>query len=96
MARTKSGTLTYGKLDEAHHDFQGHSWYWPLKLARNAERDRDTNRRLAEVGWLAVRVWEHEGAEEDEAVRMSRRGTVRRCRSLHAALWAWEIARSSM
>lgn len=34
--------------------------WWAVKLARNVERDADTDRRLAETGWLAVRVWEHE------------------------------------
>lgn len=34
--------------------------WWAAKLARNVERDEDTDRRLAEAGWLAVRVWEHE------------------------------------
>lgn len=35
------------------------SW-WATKLAGNAARDRDTDARLAEQGWLSVRVWEHE------------------------------------
>lgn len=34
--------------------------WWAAKLARNVERDRDTDRRLAEAGWQVVRVWEHE------------------------------------
>ena len=34
--------------------------WWAAKLARNVERDRDTDRRLAEAGWTVVRVWEHE------------------------------------
>jgi DNA mismatch endonuclease, patch repair protein len=34
--------------------------YWQRKLTRNRTRDADTDRRLTEVGWLAVRVWEHE------------------------------------
>jgi DNA mismatch endonuclease, patch repair protein len=35
-------------------------WYWPDKIARNRDRDADTNARLAEAGWTVVRVWEHE------------------------------------
>lgn len=34
--------------------------FWQLKLARNVRRDREVNRRLAEAGWVVVRVWEHE------------------------------------
>jgi len=36
----------------------------PVPLARNAERGRHTDRRLAEAGWLPVRVWEHEDPEK--------------------------------
>lgn len=34
--------------------------YWDEKIARNRERDEDTNRRLADEGWLALRIWAHE------------------------------------
>lgn len=34
--------------------------WWRDKLARNRARDADTDLRLAEAGWLVVRVWEHE------------------------------------
>jgi DNA mismatch endonuclease (patch repair protein) len=34
--------------------------WWGAKLARNTERDMDTDRRLTEAGWRVVRVWEHE------------------------------------
>lgn len=34
--------------------------WWETKLAGNVARDRDTDSRLAEQGWLSVRVWEHE------------------------------------
>ena len=30
------------------------------KVARNMQRDRDTDARLIAAGWLPVRVWEHE------------------------------------
>lgn len=39
------------------------SW-WTEKLAANVERDRDTDRRLREIGWESVRVWEHETPSE--------------------------------
>lgn len=34
--------------------------WWREKLEANRSRDRDTDRRLSEAGWLVVRVWEHE------------------------------------
>jgi DNA mismatch endonuclease, patch repair protein len=37
--------------------------YWSAKIARNRERDDDTNRRLAEAGWQVLRAWEHEDPE---------------------------------
>jgi DNA mismatch endonuclease (patch repair protein) len=38
--------------------------YWATKVARNRDRDADTDRRLREAGWTVVRVWEHESATE--------------------------------
>jgi DNA mismatch endonuclease (patch repair protein) len=38
--------------------------FWRQKIERNKERDADTDRRLADAGWLVVRVWEHEDPEE--------------------------------
>lgn len=48
--------------------------WWAAKLARNAARDVDTDRRLVAAGWLVVRVWEHEdpvaaGSRVADAVR---------------------------
>lgn len=37
--------------------------YWSAKIAKNRERDYDTNQRLAEAGWQVLRAWEHEDAE---------------------------------
>ncbi|MFF0135866.1 very short patch repair endonuclease [Streptomyces sp. NPDC005227] len=36
--------------------------FWRTKIEGNRRRDRDTDSRLSEAGWLAVRVWEHEEA----------------------------------
>ena len=44
---------------------QNREW-WDAKLRANVARDRDTDRFLAEHGWIPVRVWEHE--DPDEAV----------------------------
>lgn len=37
--------------------------YWSGKIARNRERDADTDARLRQEGWSPVRVWEHEPLE---------------------------------
>jgi DNA mismatch endonuclease (patch repair protein) len=34
--------------------------FWRNKIERNRARDLDTAARLASVGWMTVRVWEHE------------------------------------
>ena len=37
--------------------------WWREKLAANVARDRETDRRLEELGWTVIRVWEHERTE---------------------------------
>lgn len=37
--------------------------FWAAKLARNRQRDRETDRLLRAAGWTVFRVWEHEPAE---------------------------------
>ncbi|MCX5111741.1 very short patch repair endonuclease [Streptomyces sp. NBC_00378] len=37
--------------------------YWSDKVARNMARDRDTDQRLAEAGWLVLRFWEHQDSD---------------------------------
>lgn len=34
--------------------------FWADKVTTNRRRDRDTDRRLADAGWVPLRVWEHE------------------------------------
>ncbi|WP_461005731.1 very short patch repair endonuclease [Streptomyces capparidis] len=48
---------------------QNNAAFWRTKIEGNRTRDRDTDARFAEAGWLAVRVWEHE-AVEAAAVRI--------------------------
>lgn len=36
--------------------------WWREKLARNRERDRETNEHLIAAGWRVIRIWEHERA----------------------------------
>lgn len=37
-----------------------HAEYWRTKVESNRARDRDTDRRLRELGWTVLRFWEHE------------------------------------
>ncbi len=56
--------------------------FWAEKVTTTRRRDRDTDRRLAEAGWEALRVWEHEdpqlAARRVAALVDIRRGCVRR------------------
>ncbi|MGW0813781.1 very short patch repair endonuclease [Streptomyces viridiviolaceus] len=36
------------------------SGYWSEKVLRNVKRDRETDEKLREAGWLVLRFWEHE------------------------------------
>jgi DNA mismatch endonuclease (patch repair protein) len=42
--------------------------WWREKIETNQARDRDTDRRLEEAGWIVVRVWEHEAATAADTV----------------------------
>lgn len=42
--------------------------FWAEKLARNRERDKEVNRKLAQQGWRVIRVWEHETKNDLESV----------------------------
>ncbi|MDI5979389.1 very short patch repair endonuclease [Amycolatopsis magusensis] len=52
--------------------------FWQRKIETNRRRDKDTDERLAEEGWLSLRVWEHEKVDSAAAriieTVMSRRG----------------------
>ena len=38
--------------------------WWTWKIARNKDRDADTDDRLDALGWHVLRIWEHVGATE--------------------------------
>lgn len=42
--------------------------FWAEKIARNIVRDRKRFRSLAQLGWTAVRLWEHELKHERRVV----------------------------
>ncbi|WP_201406835.1 very short patch repair endonuclease [Mycobacterium intracellulare] len=41
-----------------------HAQFWSDKVAGNIARDRDTDERLTEAGWVSIRIWEHEDPRE--------------------------------
>lgn len=54
--------------------------WWRAKIEANVMRDRDTDVRLLSVGWLPVRIWEHEPVDEasDRIASMIRARQVER------------------
>lgn len=50
--------------------------FWREKIETNKQRDRDTNERLAALGWDVLRIWEHE-SPDDAAERIYRVVTSR-------------------
>lgn len=36
--------------------------FWRQKIETNRSRDADTDQRLQALGWVSVRIWEHEDA----------------------------------
>lgn len=48
---------THGTMPRANRE------WWRDKLDRNVARDRDTDARLREAGWMVVRIWEHEAVD---------------------------------
>lgn len=55
--------------------------WWLAKIENNKKRDVDTDRRLHELGWLSLRFWEHDNAQEAAdrvAAIVQKRPTVRR------------------
>jgi DNA mismatch endonuclease (patch repair protein) len=52
--------------------------FWADKVEGNRTRDRDTDSRLIDAGWVSVRVWEHEDpAEAALRVEQAVRGRTR-------------------
>ncbi|WP_276314964.1 very short patch repair endonuclease [Streptomyces sp. WAC 06738] len=61
------------------------SGYWSEKVAGNVNRDRDTDERLLNAGWMILRFWEHEDPSQcaervAEAVAERRRAPLKKKR----------------
>lgn len=52
------GCFWHGCPDHGTRPTANQEW-WRIKLQANADRDRDTDRLLAEAGWQVLRIWEH-------------------------------------
>lgn len=55
--------------------------WWAAKLARNVERDRETDAHLRSLGWTVLRFWEHEDIKHaatdiEQSVRLGRPGST--------------------
>lgn len=71
------GCFWHGCPEHGNFSVRANTWYWPEKIARNKARDSDTNNRLQDLGWLPIRIWEHEQPIKaadlvEEAVRTRR------------------------
>ncbi|MDB6123163.1 MAG: mismatch repair protein Vsr [Pedosphaera sp.] len=44
--------------------------YWLPKLRRNQKRDAEVKRALSKAGWIVVRLWEHDLADESRVVHL--------------------------
>lgn len=51
--------------------------FWAAKVARNVERDRETDSLLAEAGWAVMRFWEHDVRDDADTVRAAVAAAVR-------------------
>lgn len=72
------GCFWHGCPEHATHP-RSNSEFWRSKVETNQARDRDTDQRLRDDGWLVVRVWEHEepetAADRIELLVIERRDT---------------------
>ncbi len=56
------GCFWHGCPDH-HRPSQRNPEFWREKIARNRERDTETDKLLEDAGWTVVRIWEHEDPE---------------------------------
>lgn len=51
------------RCPEHHIPAKNNGIWWRVKLQKNLDRDRETDRALESAGWTVIRVWEHERAQ---------------------------------
>jgi DNA mismatch endonuclease, patch repair protein len=59
-------------------ELEGYSEYWKKKILRNIERDQQVNKKLKDMGWLVVRIWESDikKSPERQALRIKKILTI--------------------
>ena len=62
------GCFWHGCPAHGRSSFNHNAEYWLAKIAANVARDANTNAQLVQAGWLVLRYWEHENAEDVAAV----------------------------
>jgi len=74
------GCYWHGCAEHGTRKHEVNRWYWPAKIERNVQRDRDTDEQLAANGWVVIRIWEHEtpqaAAQRVVAIVEKRRGRL--------------------
>lgn len=55
--------------------------YWKPKILRNAERDQENRRRLEELGWRVITIWECELKKKDRDVLLAEVITEIKCQN---------------
>jgi DNA mismatch endonuclease (patch repair protein) len=59
--------------------------YWLAKIQRNVARDRSTDAKLVELGWLVLRYWESDIRRDAEAIASAIERVVREAGSPRGA-----------
>lgn len=57
-----NGCFWHGCTEHRNMPVHNREW-WLRKIEQNKARDSDTDHRLRMLGWVAVRVWEHDDPE---------------------------------
>jgi DNA mismatch endonuclease (patch repair protein) len=52
---------------------QTNSEFWREKLTRNKERDRLVNKQLKAMGWIPIRIWQHDLRKPERVARRLRK-----------------------
>jgi len=53
--------------------------YWTKKIRNNRERDLKINKKYQEIGWIVIRVWEHQLNEDFEKLIRKIDRIIREC-----------------